>query len=354
MHTQRHITAATIAEQLELSRTTVSAVLSGRAERHRISESTVQRVMAAARKLNYRPNAAARQLAGKRSNAVGVLVTSELMIDLRLIELMEVLASRKGVRFMVGHAVGSPEQVKEYLADFQSRGVDAVISFFHSHLASRGLFVPELFQFRNLVFYEPPIGRDRQVIEGFCFVGPDFDEVGRLGVQHLIDRGRRRIGLMLRESDLPYAAQRRHAFKQTLVSAGCPYGDELVWTMTDRTGRNWTEPLTPETAALAVDELVERQKVEGIVAVNDLYAACLITLLRKRGYRVPQDVAVIGCDNLEFGSFMDPAITTIDLQLADIAQGIVSILFDLLDGRQIPKDRQGVIVKPKLVVRDSA
>ncbi|HQA00291.1 MAG TPA: LacI family DNA-binding transcriptional regulator, partial [Phycisphaerae bacterium] len=192
MRTQRHITAATIAAQLDLSRTTVSAVLSGRAERHRIAERTIQRVMSAARELNYRPNAAARQLAGKRSNSVGVLVTSELMIDLRLIEQMEVLASERGVRFMVGHAVGSAEQVKEYLADFESRGVDAVVSFFHNHLASRGVFLPELFRFRNLVFYEPPVGPDGKPLKNCCYVGPDFYEAGRLGVQHLIDRGKRR------------------------------------------------------------------------------------------------------------------------------------------------------------------
>lgn len=354
MRTQRHITAATIAEQLELSRTTVSAVLSGRAERHRIAESTVQRVMAAARELNYRPNAAARQLAGKRSNSVGVLVTSELMIDLRLIELMEVIASERGIRFMVGHAVGSLAQVKEYLADFESRGVDAVVSFFHNHLASRGRFLPELFRFRNLVFYEPPIGPEGKPLDGFRYVGPDFYEVGRLGVQHLVSRGKRRIGLMFRESNFPYAIQRRQAFEDVLAAAGHPRDENLVWIMTERTGRNWTEPLSAEIAARTVDDLVRQQRVDGIVAVNDLYAGCLITQLRKRGYRVPQDVAVVGCDNLEFGSFMDPAITTIDLQLPEIARALVAMLFELLDGRPIPEDRQGVIVKPELVIRDSA
>jgi DNA-binding LacI/PurR family transcriptional regulator len=354
MPNSRHITAATIAAELELSRTTVSAVLSGRAERHRIADSTVRRVLSAARKLNYRPNAAARQLAGKRSNSVGVLVTSELMIDLRLIELIEILASERGVRFMVGHAVGSPEQVKEYLADFHSRGVDAVISFFHNHLASRGFFLPELFRFRNLLFYEPPIDLDGRTIKDLCYVGPDFYEVGRLGVQHLIDRGKRRIGLMLREPDFPYAIQRRRAFEETLKAAGYPTDNQLVWVMTERAGRNWTAPLTVDIAVQAIEELVKRQNVDGIVAVNDLYAASLITSLRKMGYRVPEDVAVVGCDNLDFGTFTDPAITTIDLRLDEIAKAIVAMLFDLLDGRPVPDDQKGVIVKPELVVRDSA
>src|SRR5690606_1824115 len=136
MAVRPRVTAAMIAEELKLSRTTVSAVLSGRAERHRIAGETVQRVLTAARRLNYRPNAAARQLAGHRSNSVGVLVTSELMIDLRLIAIMEVLASARGIRFIVGHAVGSETQVKDYLADFRSRGVDGLFSFFHSHVAS--------------------------------------------------------------------------------------------------------------------------------------------------------------------------------------------------------------------------
>lgn len=347
----QHITAATIAEQLDLSRTTVSAVLSGRAERHRIADATVKRVLAAARKLNYRPNAAARQLAGKRSNSVGVLVTSEMMIDLRLIEAMEVLAAERGIRFIVGHAVGSEDQINDYLADFRSRGVDGLFSFFHHHPAYQQTLLSELLQFHNVVFYECPAAVSNGEV---CYVTPDFFEVGRLGVQHLLAQGRQRIALVLRELHFPYARERRRAYEDVLADAGRAVDPNLIWVMTERTARKWTDPLVPELALDVVDELVVRRKADALVAVNDLFAGSLIGALRKRGRRIPDDVAVIGCDNLEFSAFIDPPITTIDLRLQEVAKALVGLMFDLLDKRSVPKDRRSVVVRPELVARSSA
>jgi LacI family transcriptional regulator len=350
----QHITAAEIAQRLDLSRTTVSLVLSGRARDHRIAESTANRILETARLLRYRPNAAARQLAGKRSDSVGVLVTSEMMADLRLIEAMEVLAAERGVRFIVGHAVGSPAQVRDYLDDFRSRGVDGLFCFFHHHPRHREVLLPELSRFPNVVFYEKPVGPIGSGMETPCCVGPDFFEVGQLGVRHLVDRGRRRIGLVFRELLFPYATQRRRAYEAVMADVGRPFDERLVWVRTERTPGRWTDPFTPELALLAVDDLVVARQVDGIVAVNDLYAGCLINAIRKRGRRVPEDVAVVGCDNLEFGTFVDPPITTIDLRLQEVAQALVRTMFELLDHHTVTDERRETLIQPELIVRGSS
>lgn len=354
MKRPENITAAMIAEKLDLSRTTVSLVLSGRAKAHRISDHTAERVLAAARAMRYRPNAAAQQLAGKRSNAIGVLVTSELMIDLRLIETMERLAAERGIRFIVGHAIGSTERVRDYLGDFLARGVDGLFSFFHHHPDHRTELMPDLLRFQNVVYYERPVDADGTTPPGVCFAGPDFFEVGRLGVQHLVDRGRQRIGLLFRESGFPYALERRRACEQVLAGAGRTMDPRLMWVMTERTGRPWTDVLSPELALRVVDDLVLDEKVDGIVAVNDLYAASLVGALRRRGLRVPDDVAVVGCDNLELGSFIDPPLTTIDLRLSEVAKVLTDMMWSLLDRRWIPEDRRAVHVTPELIVRESS
>lgn len=342
------VTAEMIAEKLELSRTTVSIVLSGRADAYRIAARTRQRVLAAAKELRYQPNAAARQLTGKRSNAVGVLVTSELMIDLRLIEAMEILASDRGIRFIVGHAIGSADHVLSYLDDFRSRGVDGIFSFFHHHPLHRHRLLPELLRLGNIVFYEQPT--DGAVIpQGACYAGPDFLEVGRVGVQHLRDRGRQRIALVLRESEFPYAAMRLKAYHELTGDA-----TKLVWVMTERTGRHWMAPFTPEIATQAVDELVVRHRADGLVAVNDFYAACLVRALHKKGFRVPDDVAVVGCDNLEIGAVLEPSLTTVDLCLTEVARSLMHLMFERLDGDRIQPEGHGVLVKPQLFVRESS
>lgn len=352
MRRTRNITAAKIAEKLSLSRTTVSLVLSGRGKANRIAESTARRVLAAAKELNYRPNAAARQLVGKRSNAVGVLVTSELMIDLRLIEAMEIIAAERGIRFIVGHAVGSAERVRDYIGDFRARGVDGLFSFFHNHPQHHQEILSDLSGLERVVYYERPIGHEA-LPSPVCFVGPDFFEVGRLGTQRLVDAGRKRIGLVLRQSNLPYAIERRRAYEAALREAGHPLDPGLVWVMTERTGRHWMAPPTPELASAIVEDLVLGRHADGLVAVNDLYAAALISALRQRGIRVPEDVAVIGCDNLEMGPFIQPPLSTVDLCLAQLAGALMDMMLNLLDGRPIPPERRGILVRPELIVRKS-
>lgn len=343
------VTAEMLAEKLELSRTTVSLVLNGRADACRIAKRTQQRILAAAREMRYQPNAAARQLAGKKSNVIGVLVTSEMMIDLRLIEMMEILATERAMRFIVGHAVGSPDRVVDYLNDFRSRGVDGLFSFFHHHPVYRHVLPAELRQFDNVVFYEQPNDWSAVSLPRCCYAGPDFFEVGRVGVQHLLDRGRRRIAIVLREMEFPYAVARRKAYHRVLGDS-----DDLVWVMAERVGRHWTSPFTPEIAMQAVDDLVAEKRADGIVAVNDFYAACLVRALRKRGFRVPDDVAVVGCDNLEIGAVVEPSITTVDLKLEDVARSLMSLMFQRLDGKRIREVHRGILVKPELFVRESS
>lgn len=351
---RQDVTAAQIAEQLSLSRTTVSVVLNGRAKTHRIAESTTKRILAAARALNYRPNAAAQQLKGKRSNVVGVLVTSELMIDLRLIEPMELLAAERGVRFMLGHAAGSAVQIRDYLSDFRARGVDGLFSFFHHHPRHKQELLPELLRMENVVFYERPTDARGGTPSHVCHVGPDFFEVGRIGVRHLLDRGRRRIGLVLRELDFPYALARRRAYEAVLTEAGQRVDERLIWVMNQRTSRPWTDTFTPELALEAVDDLVIDKQADALVIVNDFYAASLICALRKRGVRVPEDVAIVSCDNQEFGRCIDPPLTTIDLRHDLLASALVGMMFELLDHQVIPKDRRAVVVPPELIRRESS
>lgn len=353
MKSRRPATSEQIASQLNLSRTTVSLVLNGRGEKHRISPDTISRVMAAAKEANYVPNLVARQLAGKRSNAVGVLITTAAIADVRMIQMMEIMAAEHGIRFIIGHAVGVQERVREYLQDFRSRGVDALVSVFHNHPDYRDVVLPELARFRKVVFYEQPDFNGTPPAEVPCCVEPDFRKVGRLGVQHLLDRGRRRIGLVFNDLAFSYAVQRHRAYQETLAASGVRVEDDLVWIMDHQPGLTWTDAFTNEKAMAAVEELVVRRGADGIVAVNDTYAARIILALRRHGRRVPEDVAVVGCDNLELGSLIEPTLTTIDLGLEDLARAQIEMLFKLVEQGTVPANERTVVVQPRLVVRES-
>lgn len=346
-------TAEQIAAQLNLSRTTVSLVLNGKGKLHRISPRTIKRVVAAAEEANYVPSIVARQLAGKRSNVVGVLVTTTAIADVRMIQMMEIMAAERGIRFIIGHAVGPQARVREYLQDFRSRGVDALVSVFHNHPDYRDVVLPELARFPKVVFYEKPDFNGDQPAEMPCCVGPDFHAVGRIGVQHLIDRGRRRIGLVLNDLVFSYAVQRYRAYREMLEAAGLGLDERLVWVMDRQPDRRWTDSFTNELADRAVEELVVRHHADAIVAVNDSCAARVIAALRRCGRRVPDDVAVVGCDNLEIGLVIEPSLTTIDLDLEALARAQVDMIFELADKGEVPEERRVVVVQPRLIARES-
>ncbi|UCG16130.1 MAG: LacI family DNA-binding transcriptional regulator [Phycisphaerales bacterium] len=345
------ITTSDIAEALNLSRTTVSLALAGRGRRYRIPDRTVGRVLEAAREMDYRPSLVAQQLAGKRSRAAGVLVNPEGIADVRLIRAMEMLAAEHGVRFIVGYAVGTYEKVREYLDDFEARGVDTVVSIVHNHPHFGDMVLAELKRFEHVVFYEKP---GESFGPGALYVQPDYFELGRLGVQHLIDRGRQRIGLVFSNLALPCAVQRRQAYEATLVDAGRTLDPALIWVLDEQTSEHWTAPFTPELALRALDALVVERKVDGIVAANDSYAARLLSVLRERGRRVPEDVAVVGCDNLELGTLVTPPLTTAGFDVEELAERMIEVMFAGLEGRDVEQGQRAVVVKPELVVRDSS
>ena len=230
---------------------------------------------------------------------------------------MELLAAERGIRFILGQAVGTPHRVREYLDDFRDRGVDAIISIFHNHPDFRDTVLPELARFPNVIYYEKPDHADEATVAETWYVEPDYYRVGELGVQYLLNRGRERIALVLNNRAFSYARHRYRAYVETLRAAGHDERQQRVWIMDEQPGVRWTDPFTEALALAAVDELVVRKGADGLVAVNDLYAARLMRALHRRGRRVPDDVAVIGCDNLEFAPLLEPPLTTLDLAGAD-------------------------------------
>jgi DNA-binding LacI/PurR family transcriptional regulator len=265
------------------------------------------------------------------------------------------LAAERGVRIIVGHAVGTRKEVDAYLDDFQARGVDAIISIFHNHPDYSRFVLPRLAQFERVVYFEQPAWDEADVPRkpDACYVAPDYYECQRLAVQHLIDRGRRRIALVMHNLVFPYAHARRRAHEETLKAAGQPFDERLVWIMDQQPSMRWTEPFTPERALLAVDELVLRQGADAIVAITDYYAARLVAAMRQRGVRIPDDVAIVGSDDFEIGTMIEPQLTTLDLRVDDLAQAVTEQLFGLLDHGVLPEDRRALVFAPRLVVRQS-
>lgn len=173
----------------------------------------------------------------------------------------------------------------------------------------------------------------------YVCVGSDNRLGGAIATQHLIDQGRRRL-LFLGDSAAPEIAEREAGFRATCDAAGIGLDAHSL-----RVG------LVGDSAYQQILAAIERDRdVDGIFAASDVIAIAAIRALHASGRRVPEDVAVIGFDDVPIAEHLIPALTTVRQDVAQGAELLVSKLFELLKGRAT----QSIEMSPTLMKRQSA
>lgn len=337
----RSATLADVARAAGVSRTTAAKVLLGTGGDHvRVSESTTLNVSRAATQLHYRPNRAAQRLAGAQTKTFGVLmdtVNATVMND--RLAAIEREASRRGYRLLIGQLHNRVSVLGDYLSDFDSRGVDAIFCLFDLTVERNTRLLPVTGSRGDIVYHGMPL-----VPDGYCVRVDTANAVSRL-VGHLLETGKKRIGIELSNLNDRLIVVRREAYVQALTSHGVTVEDSLIWTAEAGPG-----PASSAQADEAVEALVGRGAADAIIATNDLWAVRLIQALKRRHVDVPGEVAVTGYDNLELSTVIDPALTTIDQDHAAYAQAALDLLMRAAAG-----DRSGetITIEPQLIIRES-
>ena len=331
---------ASISKATGLAITTVSEILRNRPG---YNEATREKVMAAAQKLSYRPNSAARQLRGGRSGLVAALIGQDNpQANFDRLAALERVAHSRGYRMMIGQIHKDDERLEEYLRDFAARGVDALFWLHQPFGTSHDGQLSAINRLANIVSLDHPVSPLSGCVR--------IDYAAGIGqaVEYLARNGRKRIGLAIAAAGAkgdPLHA-RAHGFKQGLQKQALPFLKERIWI-----GDKSENPNAAHLQAI-MQQLVKAQKCDAILASNDVWAAELLRALRRGGLRVPQDVAVIGFDNLMFAQLCDPALTTIDQQHEAFATAAVNMM-ELIVGGKNGSSHETVIC-PKLIVRESA
>jgi LacI family transcriptional regulator len=288
---------ATIYEVSKLagvSLATVSRVINNSGK---VAAATRARVEAAMRELGYRPNAIAQSLASSRSNAIGILVP-ELHgpffgIMMSSIE-DELRASRKHVIISAGHS--DEQKERESIEFLASRQCDALI--LHC-FAVPNSYLLDLARGPLAVFL---IGRDIPELSDRCFY-LDNEEGSYLAARALIEMGHRNLAYLagpLWKSD---AKARFSGYRRALDEAGLRFHEELL------TEGNYQEATGREGMRKLLQAGVP---FTGLVCANDEMAVGAIDEARQRGMRIPDDLSVIGFDNVFFTRYMNPALSTVN------------------------------------------
>ena len=352
----RRIRLIDIAEVAGVSRTVAGRVLNGGDGNTRVGEKTAKRILEVAKKMQYKPNPAARQLRGKRTQTYGVLVASA-GDPLRsfLVQQLEIEAFSVGCHTMIGNTIGreEPNHFGYYTDELSRRGVDGMFCAVHEWFAGDRQNL--LDRHPNTIFYENP------GISGTCYVEVDRAAAARLAVEYLAKKGRRRIGLALSSLAKPTCAARKAGYEAELLSQGLPADPALVfdgesfgsiYAEHNETKQIWEYPVGA--VDRCIDVLVRDGGADAIVVHDDFMAAMLIKRLRSRGISVPHDIAIVGYLNHYLADWTDPALTTIDLQHGQSAKAMVRMMERLINEGSIPAAERVVSIKPKLVIRESA
>jgi LacI family transcriptional regulator len=307
-----------------------------------VSPATRERVETAITKLGWVPNESARQLRAGRSSSVGLVVmdiANPFFTDVLLGVEEEVL--QRGYSVQVGNSASQSSREGDQLRLFEQQRVRGVLC---APIVGVNPRVEDLRR-RGI----PVVLVDRAPEEsGYCSVSVDDVEGGRLAVDHLLTLGHHRIALVGGPSRLQQVRDRRMGADL----ARAEHGDTVeLFTMS-------TQGLDTTAGVLAADELAalpDRERPTAVFAANDLLAIGLLQGFVTHGLRVPEDMALIGYDDISFAAAAAVPLSSVRQPRFDLGRRAAELLFEEIEAadEDRPHTHQSVLFTPTLVVRRS-
>jgi LacI family transcriptional regulator len=325
------VTLGAVAEHAGVSLSTASKALNGRPD---VSESTRERVMAAANELEFSPNPLARGLLSGRTGTVGLL-TSDLegRFSNPIMMGAEDAFGMGSTSIFLSDGRGDPVRERFQLQALLARHVDGliIVGAKPDPRPSLGRSIPVP------VVYAYAPSEDPQD----CSLMVDNRLGGRIAAEHLVNIGRRRIGVITGDPDYGASHERVAGALDAFNDAGIkPVMSPLFGAWSEASGRGGARVI-----------LDAHPDVDALLCGSDQIARGALDVLREKGRSIPDDVAVVGYDNWEvLATNARPPLTTVDLQLEKLGREAANKLMQAIEGRATP----GVTsIAPRLVVRGS-
>jgi LacI family transcriptional regulator len=325
------ITLADVARRAGVSIQTVSRVVNQVGE---TSQRTRARVLAAVEELGYRPNGIARGLRAKRSRTIAIVVpdiTNPFFPE--IVRGAEEAAGAAGYAIFLGNVVEDIAREASVLRVFEEQRVDGVIVC--SSRQPDDALIAALKRHAAAVVVNRMVPPD---VAGVVRV--DHARGARLAIEHLLTGGRKRLAFLNGLPESKGAQDRALGVDDAMRVHGLALVHRRSAAPSVDGGDQGTRAM-----------LAEDPAIDGLFCYNDLMAAGALRALAALGRRVPEDVAVIGCDDIQFAAMFNPALTTLRVDKFDIGHFAVRQLLDRIDGRT---NQPNLLFQPELVVRASA
>lgn len=322
-----------VARIAEVSLATVSRVVNNGPK---VGPKTRARVLQVMADIGYTPNANARALVTKKNTTIGVVLpdlTEPFFASLA--HGVEQVARENKMQLLLSTSLVDAESERQAINLLRERRCDVMV------VQSKKLTDEELIQLSEQISGLVIINRYIDKIAHRC-VWLDNIEGGRLAAQHLLALGHRNIACISSQVDIDDPRQRLQGFTQALATHSLAVADDLLVS---------TEPTLQGGEQAAQQLLSTNKNFSAVFVYNDAMAIGVISTLEDNGFRVPQDISVIGFDDVLLARYARPKLTTLKYPIEQMAQQAANLALDLR--RDDSSDKRELTYVPTLVDRES-
>lgn len=336
---QKRASISDIAKELNLAVSTVSRALSGHS---RISKATRDRVQQLAEQLNYQPNHLAAALRKGHSNTLGVIVPH---IDghffSQVMKGAESVANRAGFNVLLCQSNEDYEQEQKNVVTLINAQVDGI-------LVSVARPTPDYAHFDKIRQRGIPLVFFDRIVDSPELNAVELDDFqgGYQSTKHLLEQGCRRIAHFGGPQHLQIYINRFGGYRQALKEYGIEIQDELMlfsdmWEADGRAGM---------TQLLALPN-----PPDAVFSASDFSVAGAMRVLKERGLRIPQDMALAGFSNESFCSLTEPGLTSVDQCPEEMGRAAMQLLMEMVhDTGEVAVAPRKVVIQPRLMKRESS
>ena len=331
---------ATLSEVAQMAGVTTATVSNVLRNPDKVKPSTIKRVKAAIAATGYRPNLMARALSEGKSSMVAIVLPNIINPYYpEFVRIAERVARQRKYFLMVCNTDEQAEIGRAYIRQISGTLADGVL------VLHTGISTGEILELRGgrrspLVLASEETA---EYAEGVPHVMVDFRLAGKIAGRHLLELGHRRIGVIVGQGCDGLQSLRLQGFKDALGEAGLTLAEDDVRYVIDSVGGGH---------AAAQSLLDANAELTALFATNDLLAFGALQALADKRVHVPDDVSLVGITNIQLAQEMRPTLTTVSLNIEDVATASINLLLDMIED----PEHQPTLIRvpdPQLVVRES-
>lgn len=314
----KKVTMKDIAIKAGVSKATVSMVLNKKD--NSISSATKNKILKIAEELNYIPNSVARSLSTNRSETIGIILPDIINpFFSEIARAIEDAASKLSYNVIFCNTDNDTNKEIKYTKLLISKLVDGVV-FLTGGKSSEPL---EILHSNNIPFVL--VDRDVEYDNNYCGIYCLNKEGVIKAIEYLISKGRKKIAFVTGNKDLNVSKQRIEGYKEAMTNYNI-YCESLIFEgdFTIEGGMKVTEKI-----------LSSNKYVDSIFYSNDIMALGGLKVLLRKGFRVPEDISVVGFDNINISNFAEPELTTVAQPIYDMGKKACELLIDIINGKPV-------------------